>query len=96
MMQSTWHLLLAIGHVGLVAGVVVGESRGRSWPAPPLTLGAGMVLSVAALYASEIEVVTEQGIITTSEPFIGIYALGLAIVSFILGLLMTLQWFAGD
>jgi len=94
MMQSTWYLLLVVGHAGLAAGVIVSESRLRSWPAPPMTFGAGIVLAVTALYASEIEVVTEQGIQTTSEPFIGVYSLGLAITGLILGFLMALQWFS--
>jgi len=96
MMQSTWHLLLALGHLALIMGVVLSESQARSWPAPPLTLTAGLLLAVAALYSSEIEVATDSGIETVSEPFIGIYAFGVAIVAFLLGVLMTVRWLNAD
>lgn len=91
-MQSTWHLLLVLGHVALLGGVLCSEGRWPSWLAMPLTYLSAVAFTFAAIYAASLEVATDTGIESTSEPAIGIYAFGLAIIAFALAVVMTLSW----
>lgn len=91
MMQGTWHLLLILAHALLLAGILTGESQ-TQWLAPPLTVGSAFVFALASIYANSVEVATQTGIETTSEPAIGIYALVLAAIAFIVALAMTFQF----
>lgn len=94
MMQATWHLLLGAAVVLLVAGLAVSESRSvPSWPAPPATLGSGFLFLVASIQSSSIDVRTDTGIETVSEPTIGIIAGIMGVVAFVLALVMTVRWF---
>lgn len=97
MMQSTFHLLFAAGIGALIVGLYLSESRpAPSWLAPPTTLGAAFLLVVVSVQAASIEVATDSGIETTSEPTLGIIAGILAVIAFILALVMTILWFPSD
>lgn len=92
MMQTTWYLILGLAHVALVAGLYIGESRRfSSWPTPALELASGLLFATAGVYASDLQVATGAGIEQTSEPFVGIYALGGAFIALMLALIATVQ-----
>jgi len=99
MMQTTFHLLLALA-VGLfIISLAISESRRAvSWPAPPAALGSGFLFLIGAIQASDIQVVTDTGTTTVSEPTIGIIAGIMSLLAFALALVMTVRWFptAGD
>lgn len=95
MMQSTWHVFLILGHVMLVAGLYTGEKRPQ-WLAAPLTLGAAFVFALVSVYSSTVEVATQSGIETTSEPAIGIYALIAAAIAFVLAVAMAIRYIPTD
>ena len=93
MMQSTFHLLLLLGLAALVVALYLSEStRTPSYLAPPTMLGAAFLMVVVAVQSSSVQVATDQGIETTSEPVIGAIATILAIIAFILALVMTIRW----
>lgn len=94
MMQSTFHLLLGLSLALFVAALAVSESRrASSWPAPPAMLGSAFLWLVGSIQASQIEVATDTGTTTVSEPVIGIIAGLMSIIAFVLALVMTIQWF---
>jgi len=99
MMQSTFHLLLALALGLFVVSLAISESRRAvSWPAPPAALGSGFLFLTGAIQASDIQVVTDTGTTTVSEPTIGIISGIMALLAFALALVMTVRWFpsAGD
>lgn len=91
MMQATWHVFLVLAHLMLVAGLYTGE-RQPQWLAPPLTLGAAFTFALVSVYSSTVEVATQSGIETTSEPAIGIYALIGTAIALVLALVMTIRF----
>jgi hypothetical protein len=91
MMQSTWYLVLALAHVGLIVGLMLAESRRlSSWPSPAMLLGSGLLFAVAGIYATSLQVATGAGIKQASEPVVGVYALGAAFVALLLALIATI------
>jgi len=99
MMQGTFHFLLALALALFVISLAISESRRAvSWPAPPAALGSAFLFLVAAIQASDIQVTTDTGTTTVSEPTIGIIAGIMALLAFLLALVMTIRWFpsAGD
>jgi len=94
MMQSTFHLLLALALALFVVSLAISESRRAvSWPAPPAALGSAFLFLVGAIQASDLQVATETGTTTVSEPTIGIIAGIMALLAFALALVMTVRWF---
>lgn len=92
MMQSTWHLLLVGAHITLAIGLMSSESSWPSWLAVPNTLLSAVLFSFAALNSASLEVATDAGIESASEPAIGIYAFGLAVIAFAMAIIMALNW----
>ena len=92
MMQSTWHLLLLLAHASILAGLFCSEGSWPQWLAVPLTFLSAVLFAFAAIYASSLQIATDSGIESTSEPAIGIYAFGLATIAFILAIVMALNW----
>jgi flagellar biogenesis protein FliO len=93
MMQSTFHLMLALALVLFVVSLVVSETRVVSWPAPPAALGSAFLFLIGSIQASSIQVVTDTGTTTVSEPTIGIISGIMGVLAFILALVMTVRWF---
>lgn len=94
MMQSTFHLLLALALGLFVAALVLSESRrAPNWPAPPAMLGSAMLWLLGSIQASSIQVATSGGTTTVAEPTIGIVAGIMSVLAFLLALLLAILWF---
>ncbi len=93
MFQGTYIVLLVVAHVFLGLSLYTAQMRLPKWLAPALGTFATMLFGVLSLSAQNIEHVAQDGsITTTSEPVVGIYALGLAAVAFLLTTVLLIDW----
>ena len=92
MLELTWLFLLALAHVALLASVGLGFTR---IPEMLVVIGAFVALilfAVVAISSSNVQVVTDSGTVTKSQPAAGWYAYGMAMISLIVAVAATIAW----
>lgn len=96
-MLSTIIILTLAAHATLAGAVLSGYLQTPVWVASPLALLSSILSAFVAISASSITVITNSGeIVTRSEPVLGIYSFGLALIAFVLAVAITIAWLPTD
>lgn len=88
MLESTFLFVLGLGHAGVLAAIVLGF-REQFGPVVVASALLAMVLfAIAAMGATNVEVVTNAGeTVRNPQPGLGYYAMGMSLLSGILAFL---------
>ena len=93
MLWGTFVLVLALAHIMLAGALVSGHRLIPTWLAPVQALLATILFGLGSISAANVETVTDSGsVVSTSEPAIGIYAIGMALIGFLLTIVVLIEW----
>jgi hypothetical protein len=93
MLWSTFLLALILAHITLGLVFLVARPGIADWVSAALALVSTILFALVALSSETVETVANNGdVVTTSEPGIGIYAFGLALISFLLTVVLLIEW----
>lgn len=96
MLETTWLFVLALAHLTGLGAVVVG-TRSESPASIAGALLAFVLFALAAMGATNVEVVTQTGsTVRQAHPGMGWYALGMALLSGVVAVYATLAWFGSQ
>lgn len=96
MMVTTFYLIFVLALV--IAGVSfwIGQRPVLdAWLAPASAILSSVFFMIAAVESSSLQVSTENGLETVSEPALGIIAFSLGIIMILIGTVMSLTWLNG-
>ena len=91
MLQTTFLFTLILAHIAIGIAILL-DSRGGHWMASLSALLATVLFGIAAINAESIQVATDAGLETTSEPVIGIYAFMFAVISLVITVVLVIEW----
>ena len=90
---TSFLLLFFLAHVVLFAVLAYQTVGLPDWMVPAISMLATVLFAIVAISSENLSVVDDGQSVSHSEPVIGIYAFGLAVLAFLLTAYTVLKWF---
>ncbi|QSG02519.1 hypothetical protein [Natranaeroarchaeum sulfidigenes] len=93
MLEFTWLFLFALAHAALTISIGLGFSARVHEMMVVIAAFVSLILfAIVAIASTNVQVVTDSGTVTQSQPAAGWYAYGMALISLIIAVAATMVW----
>lgn len=92
MLELTWLFLFALAHAGLATSIGLGFTRVHEMTVVIAAFISLILFAIVAISSSNVQVITDSGTVTQSQPAAGWYAYGMGLISLIIAVAATMVW----